>query len=225
LAVKDLLSSQSASVTKSKGVKLLDRKYEKGRLSGKPPLIGRRAVVLGAGAIALNHSIDAHAKSQAAAAPNDLIAQPGDHFQIIKGESRGKLLRPELLSLGARPVEAFPFDRASSVLRRGNRLNRLLVLRLQSDEMDDATRERSVEGVLAFSAMCTHRACTISAWKSEERHLLCFCHLSQFAVLTGGTVMAGPARRQLPMIPLGINEEGFVVAKKGFTAKPGGAKK
>ncbi|MCY3980869.1 MAG: Rieske (2Fe-2S) protein [Alphaproteobacteria bacterium] len=156
--------------------------------------------------------------------PDRMFTQPGDRLQLIKGEAQGEALRPDMLTTGARPVEVFPLDPASGVLRRRNRLNRILALRLDPAEMDDQTRARSAEGVLAFSALCTHRACTIKSWMAEERHLRCHCHLSEFAALSGGSVRGGPARRQLPMVPLGLDGEGFIVALDGFTRKPGPAK-
>ncbi len=194
---------------------------EKSPVSGKQTLVDRRTLIVGAAATAVGLSTTARADTEEAE-PKNLLAQAGDRIQIIKGEMKGKLLRPEMLTEAAKPIEAFPFDTKNEVLRRGNRQNRLLVLRLNSAEMEASTRERSVEGVLAYSAICTHRACTIKAWKVEERHLRCHCHLTEFAALTGGTVMTGPADRQLPMIPLGIDDDGFVIAKGGFTDKPGG---
>ena len=206
----------------------------------KGPLVGRRLVIVGAAATALGLTSSANAntakpyntknvptndKTDDPAEPGKLFAQAGDRFKIIKGDQRGRLLRPEILTTGERPVEAFPIEPLQNVMRNKNRLNRLLVLRLEPGELDDVTRQRSVEGVLVYSALCTHRACTIKSWKSEERHMRCHCHLSEFAARTEGSVMAGPAKRQLPMIPLGIDDEGFVVAKEGFTGKPGGAKK
>lgn len=157
--------------------------------------------------------------------PEKLPPQTGDRIQIIKGTLKDQLLRPELLETGARPFEAFPIDHTADVLRRKNRLNRMLVLKLDPAEMDEETRERSIDGVLVFSALCTHRSCTIKSWKAEERHLRCHCHLSEFAALSGGSVKSGPARRQLPMVPVGLDDEGYVIALDTFTRKPGGAKK
>ena len=116
-------------------------------------------------------------------------------------------------------------EQENEVLRRKYRLNRLLVMKLDPAEMTDDTRARSAEGVLVFSALCTHRACTIKSWMADERHMRCHCHLSQFAALDEGRVMNGPAKRHLPMVPVAIDEEGYVVATDTFTAKPGGAKK
>lgn len=163
--------------------------------------------------------------SQAAETPEKLFVQPRDRFQFIKGPNKGDFVRPDLLELGGRPQETFPIDASAKILRRKNRLNRILALKLDPAEMDEATRARSVDGVLLYSALCTHRNCTIKSWLAEERRLRCHCHLSIFAALSEGSVESGPARRQLPMVPVGLDDDGFVIALDGFTRKPGAAKK
>ena len=187
--------------------------------SGPAPSLDRRSVVIGGSALLAATRLPAGA---ATAKPDRMPPQPGDRIQIIQGDLKDEVLRPEMLEVGAAPFEAFPFDPAAQVLRRANRLNRLVVLRLDAAEMDEATRARSADGVLAYSAICTHRACTVNSWMPEQRHLRCHCHLSEFAALSEGSVKGGPARRQLPMVPLGLDAEGFVVAVEGFTRKPGG---
>lgn len=161
----------------------------------------------------------------AATKPEAMEAQEGDRIQLIKGPNKDEFLRADMMELNAPPIEAFPFDPAANVLRKTNRLNRMLVIRLDPSEMDQETRDLSADGLLVFSALCTHRACTIKSWMLEERHLRCHCHLSEFDALSGGSVMNGPAKRRLPMVPLGVDGEGFVVAMGGFNGRLGAAKK
>ncbi len=185
----------------------------------------RRDVLVGGTGLLLGASLLTPEEATASTKPEDLFPQAGDRIQGIKGDLKKQDLKPEMLEIGAKPVEAFPFDPAVGILRRKNRLNRMLVLRLDPAEMDEETLGRSVDGVLVYSALCTHRSCTIKSWKPEERIMRCHCHLSEFAALSGGSVLSGPARRQLPMVPLGLDDEGFVIALDDFTRKPGGAKK
>ena len=187
-------------------------------------IVERRDVVIGGAALAVAIATPLAVSPAAANQPDNLPLQPGDRIQLVTGAHKKKLLRPEMLETGERPFEGFPFDPASEILRRKNRLNRLLLLRLDLAEMNDVTRERSFEGVLAFSALCTHRACTVKSWMAKQRYLRCHCHLSQFAALESGRIKRGPAKRSLPMVPLGIDSDGFVVALDGFTGKPGAAK-
>ena len=185
----------------------------------------RRNVLVGGAGLILGATFLTPEEAEASTKPEKMTPQPGDRIQGIKGDLKAQDLKPEMLEISARPVEAFPFDPAAGVLRRKNRLNRMLVVRLDPAEMDEETRGRSADGVLVYSALCTHRNCTIKSWKEEERILRCHCHLSEFAALSGGSVLSGPARRQLPMVPLGLDDDGFIIALDDFTRKPGGAKK
>lgn len=191
--------------------------------------INRRSVVAGAAAIGafagLASSPVEAAQDAKQAKPEKMPVQTGDRIQFIKGDNKGEFLRADMLIEGEKPIEAFPFDPQNEVLRRKYRLNRLLVLKLNPSEMNEDTRARSADGVLVFSALCTHRACTIKSWMPEERNLRCHCHLSRFAALEEGRVQDGPAKRQLPMVPVGLDDEGYVIAMDTFTSKPGAAKK
>ena len=163
--------------------------------------------------------------SYAAKKPESLPPQVGDRFQITKGPLKGELLRPGLLKVGEAPMIGFPFDPKGEILRRKNRLNRLLLVELDPADMEEETRERSAEGVLIYSAVCTHRGCTIASWKADEQHFRCHCHLSEFAPLDNARPLAGPAKKPLAAVPTAVDDEGFVVATAEFTRKPGAAKK
>lgn len=189
------------------------------------PDADRREVVIGAAAIAAGFGALGPGAAEAADKPDRMDVQAGDRFEFIKGPYKGELATLDLLETGEKPTECFPLDPASGVLRRRNRLNRALVLRLDPAEMDEETRARSAEGALVFSAICTHKGCTIKSWMAKERYLRCHCHLSEFAALEQGGVREGPAQYELPMVPLAIDGEGYLVATAGFTSKPGGKTK
>ncbi|RAI02355.1 2Fe-2S ferredoxin [Acuticoccus sediminis] len=184
----------------------------------------RRTVIIGGGALSAAAIVSTSPARAATPKPERQSVQPGDLFRLRDGPHKGELLTPDMLPVGETCIEAFPFDPAADVERSRNRLNRVLVVRLDPSEMDAATREKAADGVVVYSAICTHQGCTIETWVAETRHLKCFCHLSEFAALQGGEVRSGPARRQLPMVPVALSNEGHVVATDGFTAKPGGAK-
>ena len=157
--------------------------------------------------------------------PESMPPQIGDRFQITSGPLKGELLRPGLLKAGEAPMIGFPFEPEEGILRRKNRLNRLLLVELSVDDMDEPTRAGSAEGVLVYSAVCTHRGCTIKSWLAEEKRFRCHCHVSVFAPLSEGSALSGPARKPLAMVPVGVDDEGFVVAMGEFTRKPGPQKK
>ena len=54
----------------------------------------------------------------------------------------------------------------------------------------------------AYSAICTHRACTVNYSSSGE--LACPCHGSVFDSANGAAVIEGPAKRPLPEIPVEV---------------------
>lgn len=204
---------------------MADDRHSKRNKTETEPNSGRRGLLIAGAGLALGSGLLRPDIAEAAKPPEKMPAQPGDHIQIIKGALKDQLVKPDMLEIGAKPFEAFPFDSGNKVLRRKYRLNRMLVLRLDPAEMDEDTRALSADGVLVYSALCTHRACTIKSWMEEERHLRCHCHLSQFAALSGGSVRDGPAKRRLPMVPVELDADGFIVATEGFNGRVGAAKK
>jgi len=72
------------------------------------------------------------------------------------------------------------------------------------------------QGILAFSKICTHVGCPISLYQQRTHHLLCPCHQSTFDLADAGSVVFGPARRELPQLPITVNAEGFLVAASEF---------
>lgn len=180
----------------------------------------RRNLLIGGAGLLMGLSLGPRAV-EAAKKPDRQPPQVGDRLMITKGAHKGEFLRPEMLAVGERQVEGFPFGVEDDVLRRRNRLNRLLFVRVEPDAIDADVAPLAADGVLVYSAVCTHKGCTIKAWVPEKQHLRCHCHLSEFAVLTGGSVHGGPARAPLPMLGVAIDDEGYVVVAEVFNRKPG----
>ena len=126
------------------------------------------------------------------------------------------------LKAGEKQVIVYPYDPQAKAPRDGTRLNRILLIKLDPAGMDAATKARAADGVLAYSAFCTHQGCDVSSWLPKEDALLCFCHFSKFAPLKEGASIAGPAPRGLPALPLTVDDGKLVVAD-GFTSPPGKA--
>jgi rieske iron-sulfur protein len=147
----------------------------------------------------------------AAAAP----PQAGDLFAFSAGDHRGGIVSPADLSPGGPPLLVWPVEPHRSLMRDGSRLNQVLLLRLVPDGA-------ASEGIVAFSAICTHAGCGVSQWKAAERHFLCPCHLSEYDPQKGAAVVAGPAPRPLPALPVEI-ADGAVRVVSGFTAPIGGS--
>lgn len=180
----------------------------------------RRRLMLGGATLVAGWTLGT-GRAAAADKPERMPPQIGDRLQITKGSLKGEFLRPELLEQDQPQIEGFPFSVTEDLLRKRNRFNRLLFVRIDPNEIDEETAPLAVDGVLVYSAICTHKGCTIKSWLAEERHLRCHCHLSQFDVKTGGSVRDGPARAPLPMLGVKLDDDGFVTVAAEFNRKPG----
>ena len=73
-----------------------------------------------------------------------------------------------------------------------------------------------VNGIVAYSKICTHVGCPISLNERTTHHLLCPCHQSTFDLADSGKVIFGPAGRPLPQLPFEVDDEGYLVAQSDF---------
>jgi ubiquinol-cytochrome c reductase iron-sulfur subunit len=92
-----------------------------------------------------------------------------------------------------------------------------LVIRLEPDEITDPKQKRwSVDGIVAYSKVCTHVGCPVGLYEQQTHHLLCPCHQSTFDVTKDCAVIFGPAARPLPQLPLAVDDEGYLVSREDF---------
>lgn len=80
----------------------------------------------------------------------------------------------------------------------------------------------TVDGIVAFSKLCTHTGCPVGLYQSDLRLLLCPCHQSTFDVLQSAEPVFGPAARPLPQLPLALDSTGFLIASGDFSDPVGG---
>ena len=145
----------------------------------------------------------------------------GDWLVQVDDEGK-KPLGSADIKVGEKPVIVYPFDPAAKSLRDASRLNRIVLVKLEAGTLDAATAARAADGVVAYSAFCTHQGCDVNSWVAAEKVLLCFCHFSKFAPHEEAAVTGGPAPRPLPALPLTVVGGKLVVAD-GFNAAPGKA--
>lgn len=145
----------------------------------------------------------------------------GDWLVQVDDEAK-KPLGPADIGLNQKPVIAYPYDPAAKASRDGSRLNRILLVKLDPATLDGPTAGRAAEGVVAYSAFCTHQGCDVNSWVAAEKVLLCFCHFSKFAPHQEANVTGGPAPRALPALPLEARD-GKLVVVDGFNTPPGKA--
>src|SRR5262245_16242998 len=70
---------------------------------------------------------------------SDERPQKGDLFVYSDGEHEGEVIRPDDLKLDGPPLHAWPKDPKSSVIRKGSRLNEIVLVRLDPGELDDTS--------------------------------------------------------------------------------------
>jgi rieske iron-sulfur protein len=178
----------------------------------------RRQVMLGA-ALALSplSNISARAEDQ----PDETAKrpQPGDHFVFLTGPKKGQPARAEDLELGGPQLQAYPAD-PKGLVRDGSPLNLVLLVRVGSDGLDDGTRARAADGVVAYSALCTHQACPVNQWSKEKMAMVCSCHGSTYDPKNSAQVIFGPAPRALAALPL-KSDNGVLVVAGGFDGPVG----
>jgi ubiquinol-cytochrome c reductase iron-sulfur subunit len=108
----------------------------------------------------------------------------------------------------------------------------IVVVRLEPGDLDlpDGRQDWAPDGIVAYSKICTHAACAVSLYRTPlneptapQPALVCPCHFSTFDPATGGSVLFGPAGRDLPQLPLDVDSQGNLVAGGDFSGPVGPA--
>lgn len=94
----------------------------------------------------------------------------------------------------------------------------VLMMRVNPKELntDPAKESWQVDGIVAYSKICTHVGCPVALYEHQTHHLLCPCHQSTFDVTNHCKVIFGPAKRPLPQLPIKVDDEGYLVAQRDF---------
>jgi ubiquinol-cytochrome c reductase iron-sulfur subunit len=132
-------------------------------------------------------------------------------------DESGRPVRPTALELGSL-LTVFP----EGAIEDGQSPTLLLRLRPEAIVERQGREEWTVDGIIAYSKLCTHTGCPVGLFQSEANLLLCPCHQSTFDVTDGARPVFGPAARSLPQLPIAVDEEGFIVATGDFSDPVGG---
>ena len=91
--------------------------------------------------------------------------------------------------------------------------------RVSPDKIPAEIKDDTVEGILAYSAVCTHLGCTLSNslsnWDAATKQFLRPCHDALFDPLKEGANTGGATSRMLPHIPVSDKPSGYVGVKRG----------
>jgi Rieske Fe-S protein len=159
---------------------------------------------------------DEAAKADAAKLP----PQPGDGFVFLTGPNKGQIVRLDNLAIGGPQMQVYPVSPDGAV-RNETPLNLVILARFDPADLGEETRARAAEGVVAYSAVCTHQACPVNMWSKARDAFVCSCHGSIYDPRNGAAVMDGPAPRPLPSLGLKI-ADGVVTVASGFSGRVGG---
>lgn len=144
---------------------------------------------------------------------------PDDRFAFLTGPKKGQVVRAEDLALGGPQVQAYPMAPDGTV-RSDSRLNLVILAKFDPAALTDETRTRAAEGVVAYSAICTHQGCPVNMWSKERNAFVCSCHGSIFDPRNAAEVIGGPAPR--PLAALGLKlKDGVVTVASTFSGHVG----
>ena len=189
------------------------------------PFYGRRAVLgpflwlaLAPLLVGVARAEDEPEKTDAAKPP-----QPGDRFVFLTGPNKGQVVKVDNLVVGGPQVQVYPVDPDGTV-RSETPLNLVILARFDPAALSEETRAQAAEGVVAYSAVCTHQACPVNMWSKDHDAFVCSCHGSVFDPRKGAEVIGGPAPRPLPSLGLKV-ADGAVTVTSGFSSRVGGTQK
>jgi len=149
-----------------------------------------------------------------------LPPQENDLLVFAYGEREQEVIAPEDIPLGARQEFAYPRDPETRQVRNESRLNQVILVHLDPESLSKETRTLAADGIVAYSAVCTHTGCDVTDWRAKTNHFKCPCHFSEFDPSDGARVLNGPALRPLAALPLKL-EGGVLMAAGGFTGRVG----
>lgn len=180
---------------------------------------GRRTVLRLALGLGLGLPVARRALAQAVD-PRQRRPQPDDRFVFAGGERKRELVKLTDLPSAGSPITVYPMDPATKVVRDDSRLNQILLVRLDPGALNGDTRARAADGIVGYSAVCTHTGCDAWEWQPASTTVKCPCHFSEFDLRNSARVLNGPAPRRLPALPLKI-VDGMPAVAGVFIGRPG----
>lgn len=129
-------------------------------------------------------------------------------------KQNGKEITLDSLKKGSAPEEhilALPAENGKPVKEKEATT---LLLRYNENDFEKPTiLSGTAQGYVAYSMVCTHAGCLV------ENHLngypQCPCHGSEYDATAGAKVVAGPASRPIPQLPIAVSDSGKVLVATG----------
>jgi len=107
----------------------------------------------------------------------------------------------------------------------GDEYSAVILVRLPGEAPQPPTRLEWVvnDELIAYSKVCTHAGCPVGLFRERDAALFCPCHQSTFDAARGAIPTFGPTARALPQLPMGLDDEGYLIALGDFQAQVGPA--
>jgi Rieske Fe-S protein len=134
--------------------------------------------------------------------PKKSRPQVGDVLVFDRGDRKDQPVKVADVPLGGPVVGAYAMEPTTGVVRRGSKLNRIVLVRLDPASYGDETLPHTADGVVAYSGFCTHQGCPLKDWDESAEVIICACHESRFNPRDRGRVVSGPAKRRLAVLPI-----------------------
>jgi rieske iron-sulfur protein len=170
-------------------------------------LAGAAAVVLAGGSLNAFAAGGAMSKPQAHGVP--LV---GDVFEFTDGLNKGNVVTVNDVVADAPPLTVQAKDPVGAARESDN--STVLLYRVSPDKIPAGIKYDTVDGIMAYSAVCTHLGCMLSNWDAATKQFLCPCHDALFDPLKEGANTGGNTSRTLPHIPVKAVDGKLVVSDK-----------
>jgi rieske iron-sulfur protein len=164
------------------------------------------------------------ARAQTSAAEVGAV-MPGDVLVYADGPNVNKVIKLTDVKLGV-AVPALAVDPATKAPRDPVKSG-VVLTRVKPASLSADTKKNAVQGVVAYSGVCTHQACPvreIGTIGSGKGKIICTCHGSQYDPADNAKVVGGPSPRRLPALPLKASASGELSAAAGFIGRVGSGK-
>jgi len=190
--------------------------------------LGAAAVAPLVGGLIRSPHRDAEGKSDAVYFSTGFDADKYNNGQPVHlAREDGTKIRPEEVSIGGQ-ITVFPliFDpETKEFIGASNKFadSPTLLIHLRDADAELARKNAKPVNVgsqwgnlIAYSKICSHAGCPASLYEQQTNRLLCPCHQSQFQITDNARPVFGPASRALAQLPIGVDDEGYLLAKSDY---------
>jgi rieske iron-sulfur protein len=189
----------------------------------------RRDVLKGACVLAGATAVVTIGGSVPAFADQKDVPQVGDVFVFTDGAKKGQVVMAADIPVDLTKVVTVQAATPDGKPREGDNYT-VVLFRCAPDQVPADMKSETVDGIMAYSAVCTHQGCMMTEvhQKSEAVNafgIICPCHDAIFDPLQDGKNTGGAVSRVLPHFPIKSDggklvvsdaPSGYVGVKRGF---------